>query len=307
MIIEPEPDRHASPASAASLPSDTPRDNESPQDRIDDLCEVLKRCSERRMNSCIGILADECNGWYRIWPPRVPVPSTILAEVATLDQLLQPGFLDDKTRLELGVQLASAVMCLHKTEWLSENWGKRDVFFFQRAVPRYGEGGKLTSIREPVILQPFIRGRFGLPDCLESDVDSQHASKLSTISTFTQVEKTLFSLGIILMELWFEKPIEQLALKGPAQLPSQGNTDSESIMYEIAQQRVGELLNKAGKAYGLAVWHCLQPISSFHCQNTVASPADDEFKNEVYANIVHPLEQNLNVCCSLIHFMHYCF
>ncbi|KAF8251034.1 hypothetical protein K440DRAFT_658861 [Wilcoxina mikolae CBS 423.85] len=51
-----EPAQSASPTSPLS---DTLGDNEAPQhstnqDRIDDLCAVLKRSSEKRMNSCIG-------------------------------------------------------------------------------------------------------------------------------------------------------------------------------------------------------------------------------------------------------------
>jgi hypothetical protein len=84
--------------------------------KIEDLCGAIGQTANHTIDSysdsCIGILVDEDNGlFHRIWPSStVPV---CCADAISLNDLLVPGLLEKTVRLNLGVQLASAVMQLH--------------------------------------------------------------------------------------------------------------------------------------------------------------------------------------------------
>ena len=97
------------------------------------------------------------------------------------------------------------MMQLHDSAWLDRGWGKRDIFFLQQAVPRHTVDGGVALVREPEMDQPFVRQTFGTSGTL---CPLQQLS--SPRSTLVQCDKTLFSLGIVLIELWFERHIEDL-------------------------------------------------------------------------------------------------
>jgi hypothetical protein len=123
-------------------------------------------------------------------------------EAVSLDFLLQKGGFPKKDRLRLGVQLALAMMQLHTTQWLSETWGKQDIFILRRAVKRDPvSGGDLILVWEAMLDRPFIRRNF----------TSQPDTPLTTVERpVADYDKSLFSLGIILIELALGKRIEDL-------------------------------------------------------------------------------------------------
>jgi len=255
----------------------------------------------------MGILGDECNGWHRIWPLSTPTYSHF-RNVVTLDRLLQPGLIPQRARLELGVQLATAVVLLHRSEWLSENWGKRDICFPQKASLRYGEGGKRIPHQEPVMDQPFVRGNFEAAQSLQTAVlhsSHQNASQPFTTSALVPVEQSLFSLGIVLVELWFEHPIEELRIQHP-QTSDFEITDSDNVDYQTAKQLIGELLTSAGLEYGLAVSHCIDGLNSSQGLNSginseSKSLNDCEYKDAVHTTVICRLEKNLKVGCFILY------
>ncbi|KAF8244015.1 hypothetical protein K440DRAFT_636555 [Wilcoxina mikolae CBS 423.85] len=245
--------------------------------QIEDLCAAIKQAaSGRSVTTCIGVLIDECNGLrhlHRIWlpTPRPPL-STYLRETVSLETLLTMQCVEKKERLELGVQLASAVMQLHKSEWLGEAWGKQDIFFFQRSNCRL-ETASGQWVPAPVIDQPFVRRRFPNPQGSTPGGDC-------SISTLIPYDKSLFSLGIVLVELWFGKCIEDL--KG-----SRSTALDENAAYETARGYIGEVFTAAGEAYGLAVSRCLGSM-----EGSMKSLEDVTFKNKAHSGIVCLLEKN---------------
>jgi len=292
----------AEPVPPAPPPQPTPPTTVNTTDnQIEDLCTALKKCSGERTKACMGILGDECNGWHRIWPPSTPTYSRF-RNIVTLDILLQPGLISQRARLELGVQLATAVVLLHRSEWLSENWGKRDICFPQKAGLRYGEGGKRIDHLEPVIDQPFVRGNFETAQSLQTAAlhsSHQNASQSFTTSALAPVEQSLFSLGIVLVELWFEHPIEELRIQH-YQTNDFQITDSDNIDYQTAKQLIGELLASAGLEYGLAVSNCIDGLNSLQGLNPriiseSKSLNDCEYKDAVHTAVICRLEKNLKV------------
>jgi hypothetical protein len=257
--------------------------------RIQDLCFAIEQATTQsttqstgtNSNSYIGVLIDERNGFlHRIWPPRAIASLSYLSGAVPLDDLLVPGLLETKVRLNLGVHLATATMQLHASEWLTERWGKQDILFLQRSIPRLALDGTVISIREPVIDKPFVRRTFEPPSRQTNTVQATMTEPL------VQCNNSLFSLGVVLMELWFERRIEDF---GSGKNLSGVNDNS---VYETARQYIGELLRVAGENYGIAVSRCLNGLSR-PMENKSLDCAI--YKNAVHADIVCLLQKNLKV------------
>jgi len=78
---------------------------------------------------------------------------------------------------------------------------------------------------------------------------------------------------------------------------------SKANHFRTLEQRIGELLNQAGNEYGMAIWSCFTGLSPLiESKRTVtavgaATGLDDlKFKDDVYSNIVCPLEKYSRVC-----------
>jgi hypothetical protein len=263
--------------------------------RVDNLCSVIQNTATDRSNSCIGILFDECNQPYRIWPTMTLSPYSPQPEAVSLESLLVHGALEKRDRLELGAQLASAVMQFHSTEWLNDCWGKQDIFFLQKAVHQRAVAGGVVLVHEPVIDKPFVRRTFG--SSKELYPLRSNTLQNNTPTTLVEHDRSLFSLGIMLIELWFERRIEDL------RTPSQNHDcdiqsqSSDNVNYQTARDCLGEIFIYAGEDYGVAVSRCINgfniPIGN--TQAISGSLDNDDFKNDVHTNVVCLLEKNLKV------------
>lgn len=111
--------------------------------------------------TCIGVLVDEYDGLrHRIWPPKPRLPlSTYLPVSVSLESILTMQCLEKITQPELGVQLASAVMQLHKSGWLCETRGKKDIVFLQKQLK--ATNGHWFPV--PEVERPFVRRMFPPP------------------------------------------------------------------------------------------------------------------------------------------------
>jgi hypothetical protein len=119
----------------------------------------------------------------------LPVGSDI--KTVSLAALLSTHTADLKQqKWTLGLQLASSVLQLHTTSWLNERWGAKDILFFQHT-----NGTVFYD-------SPFIRRTFTL---------SQSAIRSSASSSrrYRSIP-VLFALGIVLIELYYRKPFEDL-------------------------------------------------------------------------------------------------
>lgn len=245
---------------------------------IEDFCSAIAGTTGESLTVCIGTLADE---WHCIRPPRPASSSPYLQKTVSLHDLLIPGCLEKKVRLQLGVELASAVMQFHMTEWLNESWSNQDISFLQKS--RNLPGG--IEISEPVADKPIVRRIFGQPK----------SAPLAEPELF-QYDKSLFSLGIVLIELWCERRIDELREPSQTSIPF-----NDSAVYDTAQRLVGDIFSTAGDLYGLAVSRCLnglnRPIESTQAERR--NLENSKFKNEVQADIISLLERNLEVNLSI--------
>lgn len=65
---------------------------------------------------------------------HVPLQSLLSCDVRNSRKL---GKLTRQQRLSIAVTLASAVLQLHTSPWLSENWGTNDIYFFSNGVDKH--------------------------------------------------------------------------------------------------------------------------------------------------------------------------
>ncbi|KAI5804285.1 hypothetical protein EDC01DRAFT_760429 [Geopyxis carbonaria] len=126
----------------------------------------------------------------------------------------------------------------------------------------------------PILETPFLKDNFGTP----------RAGSLAQSGPGSIIagEKSLFSLGILLIELWLEEPIETLAI------PEELTADND---YQKTASRLLEIFRNAGDRYGLAVTRCINGMDGHTSSGTGSQ--DDDYKGDVPTNILLLLEDNL--------------
>jgi len=193
-------------------------------------------------------------------------PQGILPLESILNCHPKPALLD---RLILGVNIASAMMQLYESGWLNASWGKNDIFFLQGA-------------HGPVLERPLIHRVFhdqkdkASPDSMPKDCNESEWA-------LTCSNQSIFYLGVILIELWYWKPLSLLQTES-----GWFQENSSPSEFDTARRFVRDLLVNAGASYGQAVNLCIMGWGETETQ------LDREgFRSEVYTKIVYPLEEDL--------------
>lgn len=133
-------------------------------------------------------------------------------------------------------------MQLHATAWLKESWGKGDIFFPQTTEKARLSTGEVSLILKPILEKPLVRRSF-------DPAGDKSPQKTTTKLPFVPYDKSLFSLGIILVELWFGKRLQDFPKYSEVQqlYDRTDNTD-----YQIANMLVLEIEREAGQIYSNA-------------------------------------------------------
>jgi hypothetical protein len=161
---------------------------------ISDLCTTI---GERQdSNDWFGVVVS-CGKRHRL---RAVKADQVLSETFTRPQTVSLSeVLCDKTfrrehRSRLGLKLASSVMQLHTTQWLSDHWGSDDIHFVRSAGVVNFE-------------HPLVRRGFGS--------NKQKAAMLNSRALSRSIP-CLFSLAIVLIELWYYESIKNLQSESEA-------------------------------------------------------------------------------------------
>lgn len=214
------------------------------------------------------------------------------SEPITLEGLLsspsQPrqvdtGKLSGQQRLSIAVDLAHGVLQLYQTPWLCDSWSMKDVYFFSHGV---------DNLKRPKIDWPFVTRTFGQNDHRSESKQPPDEPLINDIARCLIINKTLFALGIVLIELCFKKPFNQLcaeieSLDGPA---SEGTPDVLKT-YRVATDLIEAVYNEQGMEYGYVVQRCLR--CEFGVQDSLKRFEFEAFRAKVYEGVVAPLEQDL--------------
>jgi len=135
--------------------------------------------------------------------------------------------------------------------------------------------------------KPVVRRSFRL-DNSHGSIHRQPGA--TTKVPFVPYDKNLFSLGIVRVELWFGKRLQDLA-DHQDEMPND-NTDSSD--WETANRLLVLIEQQAGKICGDAVSRCIRGLDY-----SATSLDDDGFKSEVELKVVSELERNWQAYVSL--------
>ncbi|KAK4141398.1 uncharacterized protein C8A04DRAFT_14094 [Dichotomopilus funicola] len=185
----------------------------------------------------------------------------------TLETILR----DSKTpltrlqRFSLAVTVASSFIQFAGTPWLKSRWAKSDVVFFPDP----------DNPRAPGVLpeQPFVSRDF----LIDNSAPQMPAPVSPQIRVADRIIDGLESLGIVLLELCFGKPIEQ-----HSSWPSIAPTGSSLL---AALEWLKEVAEEAGPEYADAVAWCL--IGG----RTISTDRGDGWRAIMSDRVVKPLGQ----------------
>ena len=203
---------------------------------IHDLCSSIQIAASTRQ--CLGILqADLEKKYHKIWLTPIGEWFKLVDTLqfvpwhsgsVTLRSLLEgPTNLNRfplKDRLSLGVKLASSVIQLHQTRWLTDSWGKHDIIFFTH-----------PQTRDPITEKPMVLHNFS----------SSTSTSAARGGVAYRQNKVLFWLGVVLWELWFRKSLMETT---PDDVQAGSNPETHSQELPVDSSRNIQLCGAAAKA-----------------------------------------------------------
>ena len=260
-----------------------------PLKRISNLCDAIRTVQGE--GSYLGFMKDELDHEHRI----STIKSLQSTRKITLKSLLDSDTgLASRDRLTLGIKLAATLLQLYRTPWLSEDWGREDIHF----VKMYSKDTPSAYFQEPFITRSFVPNGE-----LQGATNTSTAERQRSRSSLSVRVPSLFSLGILLIELSYCKPFEAL---GPAAgLPGACDASIVSGMCEndvkfcVAlrlldpQNEQGMNCAWTGLRYADAVRRCIR------CDLDVSEGEydSDAFHAAVYQRVLEPLMQTLKSLC----------
>ena len=168
-------------------------------------------------------------------------------------------------RLEIALTVASSILQLQKTPWLRDDWTKEDLSLCKDRTDE--------TKQHVLVSKPFPATEL---------TDSTRAAKVFGLPR----NKTLFALGVFLIELCLGQAFE--SLRSPQDpLDANGHTN---ILTDLAaaDRLTRHLYGEVGDRYGDVVRRCI------HCDFNQRSVNldDDDFRQAVYEGVIMPLQAN---------------
>ena len=283
--------------SSASTPQAS-QDQEEAQDvkdtdslEIKDLCQWMRnvKISDAGDGHCLGYLCDAKQvryGLFRVKPRNdmePPLASFHVGEPLSAARSRSQRDIQAKRkrfsrtlRYQLAFTLGSTILQLHSTPWL-EKWAKQDILYVS------GPGNDpLQNSVQPYISRRFSSSKSPVPEDLSLSSEPQPQS-------FARNE-TLFTLGVVLIEIAYNKPIEYLAQ--PCDFAS-----TPAMTQQFTALRLQKLIHeKMGERYQRAVVGCLYCDFGTTCSD--ADLANVDFQRRFLEHVVVPLEDSMQAFTS---------
>jgi hypothetical protein len=266
---------HDKANSSTITPTDTSISTLSSSLRIEDLCKAIEglHLNQSQANVCAGYLVDNLQRKQGIYPCHLPTSQNNQKQWSayTLRQILtQPAGTGQKLALadtyKIALDLASSVLQLYQTPWLSNDWSDADVYFVHRPGTSLA-----TAYQHPFIYRDL------------STTTSQGSVTQLPVDSLIR-NQVLFALGVVLIELLYGMPIEEL------QTPQDASSNS-GIAWRVAERLIREqqIELRSGIHYANAVRKCIR------CDFDMAQwrLEDHDFQQAVYSGVVVPLERTL--------------
>ena len=191
------------------------------------------------------------------------------------------GKLSSQQRLSIAVTLAHTLLQLHESPWLCESWSKHDIHFVSRGIDRYNR---------PVIDDPFVSRSFG-PQ-VHQNPGPLSPRDVDDFSSGLIINRSLFALGIILIELALNRPIEELCEEArPSNKSAKEEPPNIVEIYGVATNLIDAVYAEQGMQYGYVVQRCLK--CEFGIQENMKDLSTDTFRALVCESVLAPLEDDL--------------
>lgn len=164
-------------------------------------------------------------------------------------------------RCKLALNLATAQLKFHSTQWIHRSWNLERVLFPQ----------KLASTGDIDHYAPYLIADF------ESNTKGKSSVNIAPDQTF-------WTLGVVLLELWFGELLEEHGLfTDPAYAR---NFEDPLVQRAVVYQWAQDVELDAGSDYACAVKWCLH--------QSPVSESDGKWRNDFAQNVVQPLQR----CCT---------
>ncbi|KAF4631574.1 hypothetical protein G7Y89_g6550 [Cudoniella acicularis] len=244
-----------------------PADQSSTDVEISDLCSVLKGLDPSAKS--LGYLSDRKNRRHELCCLTQEVPDPEIFDLVGLEKLLAVEGklrLTRQKRYKVACILASSLLQLQTTPWLSGNLNKQSILFY------YQENEVLAD-------QPYISHSF-------PSTKSCHGSTGTTSENEKNLSSprvALSSLGILLLELCWGQSIEDQTNLRKRHLSSDGKA-IEGTDYLTAIDWLDTVDEEEPKMVPIIKW-CI-----FCLYSGKPNWTDTKFTQAVYVNVVRPLE-----------------
>lgn len=241
---------------------------------VTDMCLAIRQCSLNRQSLSLRLATGRLHMPSSGLPPGL---GWVQTQVFTIDRnrVTDLGDFLDKTsqnenhqmgfseRTELALSIATSMLSFHSTQWLEKPWTKESIHFFLK-----GQSDIRIDPTRPVVMRvvPETAGNIGAP----------------TIPSLSEPKAALLELGILLLELWHHRTLEDWA----AQTNSTYKDTPEDR--RIAATRWLEMTsNRLTTNYTSAVEGCLA-----FCAGRIRSWQEDDFRRQICEDIIKPLKEN---------------
>ena len=243
---------------------------------IVDLCEALKTSAQQ--DSYIGFLRETDGRFHVMRDTRDSVvPVAVTRQLVSLGALLSGSSpkitLTRRIRLSIALSMAKMLLQLHSSPWLKDMWSKDDIYFFQN------QDGYLQTAC------PLVVSHFNPKD--SSRQTSSALGRSLHIDASRNSKSAMLSLGILVLELWFNQAIEAVPFRDLFLGPD--GQENEYTRFNQAQKWQEQALEEGGIDLDNVTRRCV------YCAFGAASQDlnDEEFQRAVCDEVVQGLEKLL--------------
>ncbi|KAL2672620.1 hypothetical protein Neosp_013333 [[Neocosmospora] mangrovei] len=181
--------------------------------------------------------------------------------------------LSRQLRFEMATHIASALLQVHRSPWLSAKWPKRDFYFLADM-----DSQSLRS-SHPFVSRNFLSGSDDEEEATASEIPNfpgnQQASEEDT-------RACLFTVGVMILELIFGHNIEDCGFR--KDYYGKNNQPNDQTDISTARKWAKKVLGDSGANVADVVRRCLD--CSFGPKPCFA---DVRFRNSVYEGVIKPL------------------
>jgi hypothetical protein len=181
----------------------------------------------------------------------------------------------------LGVILAHSLLHFCESPWVSREWNKEHITFFQRAQAERANNNSFDLTR------PWLAPTFGatLPEIEQTDD--------TWLMTRMHKNPSVLALGILLLEIELNSTIEQKCDQEGVDFDfvARSNANFLKAMQLIDRNSDAHILDYVPENIAQAIQACIK--CDFVSEGASTSLNDEYFREAVYREIVRPLEDEL--------------